>query len=62
MKAQSHRHEECERAVLEQGGTLSFIAKKPSLEESRYNELIARFDALAKELAHLRALQEKPNN
>ena len=53
---------ECERAVLEQSGTLSFIAKKPSIEETRYNELLARFDTLAKELALLRTFQEKPNN
>ncbi|MEW6125673.1 MAG: YetF domain-containing protein [Acidobacteriota bacterium] len=50
---------ECQRAVLEQGGTISFIAKKPSVEESRYQELLARFDYLTKELAELKRLQKK---
>ena len=50
--------EECQRAVLEPGGTISFIGKKPSPESARHDELIARFDELKSELAALRAAQK----
>jgi uncharacterized membrane protein YcaP (DUF421 family) len=46
--------DEVQRAVLEPGGTISFIAKKPTPETSRHQELLARLDALAASVAELR--------
>jgi len=46
--------EECERAVLEPGGTISFIGKKPSPETARHDELMAKFDEVMRELAELK--------
>lgn len=45
---------ECARAVLEPGGTISFVGKKPSPETTRHDELMARFDDLVRELATLK--------
>ena len=45
---------ECARAVLEPGGTISFIGKKPTPETARHDELLARFDELTRELAILK--------
>ncbi|MBI3837873.1 MAG: DUF421 domain-containing protein [Planctomycetia bacterium] len=47
--------DEVERAVLETGGVISFVAKKPPLEAVRHSELTARLDQIARELAELRA-------
>ncbi|MFB3922390.1 MAG: DUF421 domain-containing protein [Terriglobia bacterium] len=60
LEAAAHRQgfaslEEVDRAVLEPGGTLSFIGKKPAPDETRHRELLDRFDQLSRELAHLRA-------
>jgi uncharacterized membrane protein YcaP (DUF421 family) len=49
---------EVERAVLEPGGTISFIGKRPSPEFTRHEELLARLDELKSELAQLRAAQK----
>src|SRR6266581_2367416 len=40
-----------EQCVLEPGGTLTFIAKKPGSEDVRHQELIGRLERLAQELA-----------
>jgi uncharacterized membrane protein YcaP (DUF421 family) len=45
------------QCVLEPGGTLTFIAKKPDTEDFRHQELLKRFDALSQELAQLRKAQ-----
>ena len=45
---------EVERAVLEPGGTISFIGKKPAPEAARHEELVARLDQITRELAALR--------
>ena len=47
--------DEVERAVLEPGGVITFIAKKPVPEQVRHAELVARFDQLSRELLALRA-------
>ena len=65
LEAAAHRQgfaslDEVERAVLEPGGTLSFIGKKPAPEEARHRELLARLDHMMQELARLRALQNPP--
>jgi uncharacterized membrane protein YcaP (DUF421 family) len=46
--------EEIERAVLETGGTIFFIAKKPLPEVARHEEILARLDQLAAEIGSLR--------
>ncbi|HLH32957.1 MAG TPA: YetF domain-containing protein [Terriglobia bacterium] len=46
--------EEIDRAVLEPGGTLTFIAKKPPKEEVEYQEVIRRLDLIAQDLAALK--------
>jgi uncharacterized membrane protein YcaP (DUF421 family) len=45
------------QCILEPGGTLSFIARKPGTEDIRHQELLKKFDALTEELARLRKLQ-----
>ena len=45
------------QCILEPGGTLTFIAKKPDTEDMRHQELLKKFDALTQELAQLRKLQ-----
>ena len=44
-----------DRAVLEGGGTISFIGKQPRPEDVRYQELLQRLDAIASDIAKLRA-------
>ncbi len=65
LEAAAHRQgfaslKEVERAVLEPGGTLSFIGKKPTAEEMRHREVLARLDDMRGEVARLRALQNPP--
>ena len=45
--------DEVERAVLETGGTVTFTAKKPTLESGRHDEIIARLDAIVRQLSAL---------
>ncbi len=47
--------DEVERAVLEPGGGISFVARRPKPEESRHEELLGRLDRLTAEIAALRA-------
>jgi uncharacterized membrane protein YcaP (DUF421 family) len=42
------------QCILEPGGTLCFIAKKPDTEDIRHQELLKRFDALTQEVLRLR--------
>ncbi len=49
-----------ERAVLEPGGTLSFVGKKPAPEESRHRELLERLDQISRTLSVLRPGQTPP--
>ena len=48
---------EVQQCVLEPGGTITFIGKKPGTDEARHGELLKRFDALTAELARLRGTQ-----
>src|SRR5262249_13538753 len=45
---------EVERAVLEPGGTIAFLAKKPTPETARHVELLSKLEALSSELTALR--------
>ena len=56
LEAAAHRQgfaslAEVERAVLEPGGTLSFLGKEPPPDEARHRELVRRLDHLAQEMA-----------
>jgi len=46
---------EVQQCVLEPGGTISFIGKKPGTDEFRHSELLRRLDALTSEVARLRS-------
>jgi uncharacterized membrane protein YcaP (DUF421 family) len=48
---------EVQQCVLEPGGTITFLGKKPGTEESRHSELLKKLDALAAELAQLRGTE-----
>ena len=48
---------EVQQCVLEPGGTLTFIAKKPDTEDVRHQELLKRFELLTAELARVRNAQ-----
>ncbi len=65
LEAAAHRQgfaslDDVERALIEPGGTLSFLGKKPAPEETRHRELLARLDQMMRELAQLRAMQNPP--
>lgn len=45
---------EVQQCVLEPGGTLTFIARKPDTEDVRHRELLRRFEMVTDELARLR--------
>jgi uncharacterized membrane protein YcaP (DUF421 family) len=45
---------EVDQCILEPGGTLSFIGKKPDVEEKRHRELLSKIDQLSEEIALLR--------
>ncbi len=47
------------QCVLEPGGTLTFVAKKPDTEDIRHQEILRKFefDALTQEIARLRTMQ-----
>ena len=48
---------EVDQCVLEPGGTLTFLGKKPTGEAIRHQELLAKLDFLSQEIAHLRGSQ-----
>jgi len=45
---------EVDKCVLEPGGTLTFVGKKPGTEDTRHKELLDRLDLLTKEIMTLR--------
>ncbi len=45
---------EVEQCVLEPGGTLTFLGKKPTGEDIRHQELLGKLERLAQEIALLR--------
>jgi len=52
---------EVQQCVLEPGGTITFIGKKPGTEESRHRELLDRMEKMMAELAKLRGAQPPAN-
>jgi len=47
--------DEIDRAILDPGGTVSFFARKPTTEDTRHRELLAKLDAIAGQIAALKA-------
>ncbi len=67
LEAAAHRQgftslEEVERAVLEPGGIVSFLGRKPPPEELRHREVLARLDQMTQEMAKLRLMQSPPSS
>jgi uncharacterized membrane protein YcaP (DUF421 family) len=48
---------EVEQCILEPGGTLTFLGKKPASEDVRHQELLGRLERLSQEIATLRGSQ-----
>src|SRR5882762_10227768 len=48
---------EVQQCVLEPGGTITFIGKKPGTDESRHRELLDRMEKMMAEIAKLRGAQ-----
>jgi uncharacterized membrane protein YcaP (DUF421 family) len=48
---------EVRQCVLEPGGTLTFIAKKPDTEDLRHQELLRKLEQLTQEVTRLRTMQ-----
>jgi uncharacterized membrane protein YcaP (DUF421 family) len=46
--------EEVDQCILEPGGTLSFIARKPDTEDMRHKELLSRLQKLQEEITLMR--------
>ena len=51
--------DEIDRAVLEPGGTITFVAKKPSADAERHNQVIEKLEQISKELVALRTSNER---
>ena len=48
---------EVQQCVLEPGGTITFLGKKPGTDEARHGELLKRLDGLTAELARIRGTE-----
>jgi uncharacterized membrane protein YcaP (DUF421 family) len=48
---------EVQQCILEPGGTLSFLGKKPGTEDVRHQDLVARLERLSQEITLLRGSQ-----
>jgi len=48
--------EDVKRAILEPGGTISFVGRDPSPDEVRHRELLERLQQLSREVARLRSM------
>jgi uncharacterized membrane protein YcaP (DUF421 family) len=65
LEAAAHRQgfssiEEVDRAIIEPGGTISFVAKKPAPDEVRHQELLKQFAQLSAELGQLKLNLQRP--
>ena len=52
---------EVQQCVLEPGGTITFIGKKPGTDESRHRELMDRMEKMMAEITKLRGTQPPAN-
>ena len=48
---------EVQKCVLEPGGTLTFVGRKPTTDESRHDQLMQQLQQLREEMGRLRAAQ-----
>jgi uncharacterized membrane protein YcaP (DUF421 family) len=60
LEAAAHKQgftslDEIDKAILDPGGTVSFLAKRPSTEDTRHRELLAKLDAMAAEISALQS-------
>ena len=60
LEAAAHKQgfeslDQVESAVLEPGGTIAFVGKEPTVEARHRQEVMARLDQIARDLAALRA-------
>jgi uncharacterized membrane protein YcaP (DUF421 family) len=60
LEAAAHKQgfaslEDVDRATLEPGGNIAFIAKKPTPESERHQELLARLDLLTAQIAGMKS-------
>jgi uncharacterized membrane protein YcaP (DUF421 family) len=53
---------EVQQCILEPGGTLAFIGKKPQPEEVRHREIVDRLERLTAELARTRGGEPAPSH
>jgi uncharacterized membrane protein YcaP (DUF421 family) len=47
--------DEIDRAVLDPGGNIAFVGKRPTPDMSRHQEILSRLDAMSSQLASIRA-------
>jgi uncharacterized membrane protein YcaP (DUF421 family) len=60
LEAAAHKQgftslDEIDKAIMDPGGTVSFFAKRPTTEDTRHRELIARLDAMAAQISALQS-------
>lgn len=53
--------DEVQRCILEPGGTLSFVGKKPASDDIRHQELVTRLENLMQEVVSLRGAAPPAN-
>ena len=58
LEAAAHKQgfsslDEIDRAILDPGGTVSFFPKKPTADDTRHRELLAKLDAMAAQISAL---------
>jgi len=60
LEAAAHKQgfsslDEIDRAILDPGGTVSFFARKPTADDTRHRELLAKLEAMAAQISALQA-------
>ena len=53
--------QEVQRCILEPGGTLTFVGKKPASDDIRHQELVTRLETLMQEVVRLRGTPPPAN-
>ncbi len=52
--------DDVERAILEPGGTISFVVKTPTLDSTRHDQILSRLDAITRQLRAVSAAPPVP--
>ncbi len=63
LQAAAHKQgfaslQEIDKAILDPGGTVSFFAKKPTIEDARHRELLERVDAIAAQISAIQGSRQ----